>query len=212
MTAAARGYRMIITLPEKMSQEKQDALRGLGATVIRTPTEYAFDHLFSHLGIAFSLEEKLKPNAHVLDQYKNPGNPMVHYEETGEEIFDQCDGKIDYVVIGAGTGGTITGIARKLKEKDPNIKIIGVDPNGSVLAEPASLNEANPAAEGGQVTEGIGSDFLPRVFDRTVVDEWLKGPDKESFQMARRLMREEGLMCGGSSGTAMWGAIEYIKK
>jgi cystathionine beta-synthase len=106
---------------------------------------------------------------------------MVHYEETGEEIFDQCDGKIDYVVIGAGTGGTITGIARKLKEKDPNIKIIGVDPNGSVLAEPASLNEANPAAEGGQVTEGIGYDFLPRVFDRTVVDEWLKGPDKESF-------------------------------
>lgn len=212
MTAAARGYRMIITLPEKMSQEKQDALRGLGATVIRTPTEYAFDHLYSHLGIAFSLEDKLKPNAHVLDQYKNPGNPMVHYEETGEEIFEQCDGKIDYVVIGAGTGGTITGIARKLKEKDPNIKIIGVDPNGSVLAEPASLNEANPAAEGGQVTEGIGYDFLPRVFDRTVVDEWLKGPDKESFQMARRLMREEGLMCGGSSGTAMWGAIEYIKK
>jgi cystathionine beta-synthase len=94
---------------------------------------------------------------------------------------------------------------------NPNIKIVGVDPNGSILAQPESLNDANPAAEGGQQTEGIGYDFLPRVFDRTVVDDWMKGPDKESFIMARRLMREEGLMCGGSSGTAMHGAIEYIK-
>lgn len=136
---------------------------------------------------------------------------MVHYEETAEEIFDQCEGKIDYIFIGAGTGGTITGIARRIKEKDPSIKIIGVDPNGSVLAQPESLNSANPAAEGGQIVEGIGYDFLPRVIDRTVVDEWMKGPDKEGFIMARRLMREEGLMCGGSSGTAMHGAIEYIK-
>lgn len=136
---------------------------------------------------------------------------MVHYEETAEEIFDQCEGKIDYIFIGTGTGGTITGIARRIKEKDPSIKIIGVDPNGSVLAQPESLNSANPAAEGGQIVEGIGYDFLPRVIDRTVVDEWMKGPDKEGFIMARRLMREEGLMCGGSSGTAMHGAIEYIK-
>jgi len=211
MTAASLGYKMIITLPEKMSQEKQDALTGLGATVIRTPTEYAFDHLYSHIGIAFTLEKQLGASAHVLDQYKNPSNSMVHYEETGREIYEQCDGKIDYLVIGAGTGGTITGIARWIKEKNPNIKIIGVDPNGSVLAQPNSLNEANPAAEGGQVVEGVGYDFLPRVFDRTVVDEWMKGPDKEGFVMARRLMREEGLLCGGSSGMAMHGAIEYIK-
>ena len=137
---------------------------------------------------------------------------MVHYEETGREIYEQCDGKIDYLIIGAGTGGTITGIARWIKEKNPNIKIIGVDPNGSVLAQPDSLNEANPSAEGGQVVEGVGYDFLPRVFDRTVVDEWMKGPDKEGFVMARRLMKEEGLLCGGSSGMAMYGAIEYIKK
>ena len=137
---------------------------------------------------------------------------MVHYEETGREIYEQCDGKIDYLIIGAGTGGTITGIARWIKEKNPNIKIIGVDPNGSLLAQPDSLNEANPAAEGGQVVEGVGYDFLPRVFDRTVVDEWMKGPDKEGFVMARRLMKEEGLLCGGSSGMAMHGAIEYIKK
>ena len=135
---------------------------------------------------------------------------MAHYEETGQEIWDQCEGKVDYVFIGAGTGGTLTGISRKLKEKNPNIQIIAIDPEGSVLAEPESLN--GPGPEGGQQIEGIGYDFSPRVLDRTLTDAWLKGPDKESFIMARRLVREEGILCGGSSGTAMWGAVEYIKK
>ncbi len=202
---------MIITMPEKMSQEKQDALKGLGATVIRTPTAYAFDHKYSHIGIAIQLTKDLE-NCYCLDQYKNPGNPMAHYEETGQEIWDQCEGKLDYCFIGAGTGGTLTGISRKLKELNPNIKIISIDPNGSVLAQPQSLNDANPADEGGQQVEGIGYDFIPRVLDRTHTDEWMKAPDKESYLMARRLMREEGLMCGGSSGTAMWGAIKYIKE
>ena len=112
--------------------------------------------------------------------------------------------------MGTGTGGTMTGIARKLKEKNPNIKIIGVDPEGSILAQPESIN--GPGPEGGQQIEGIGYDFLPRVLDRTVCDEWMKGPDKESYLWARRLMREEGLMCGGSSGTAFWGAMKYIKE
>ena len=116
------------------------------------------------------------------------------------------------MVLGAGTGGTLTGISRKLKELDPNIKIIAVDPNGSVLAEPANLNTENPSAESGQSIEGIGYDFLPRVCDRTNVDHWIKAPDKESYLMARRLMREEGLMCGGSSGTAFWAAVKYIKE
>ena len=132
---------------------------------------------------------------------------MAHYEETAEEIWNQCDGKIDYMVMGAGTGGTLTGISRKLKEKDPNIKIIAVDPNGSILASTPGLNEANPSAEGGQQVEGIGYDFIPRVCDRTCTDHWIKAPDKESYLWARRLMREEGLMCGGSSGTAMWAAV-----
>ena len=209
MAAAALGYRMIITMPEKMSQEKQDALKGLGATVIRTPTPYAFDHKYSHIGIAIELTNTLE-NAHCLDQYKNPGNPLAHYEETGQEIWDQCEGKIDYVFMGAGTGGTLTGISRKLKEKDPNIKIIAIDPEGSILAQPESLN--GPGPKGGQQIEGIGYDFIPRVLDRTLTDFWMKGPDKESYLMARRLMREEGLMCGGSSGTAMWAAVKYIKE
>ena len=209
MAAAALGYRMIITMPEKMSQEKQDALKGLGATVIRTPTPYAFDHKYSHIGIAIELTKTLE-NAHCLDQYKNPGNPLAHYEETGQEIWDQCEGKIDYVFMGAGTGGTLTGISRKLKEKDPNIKIIAIDPEGSILAQPESLN--GPGPKGGQQIEGIGYDFIPRVLDRTLTDFWMKGPDKESYLMARRLMREEGLMCGGSSGTAMWAAVKYIKE
>lgn len=138
---------------------------------------------------------------------------MVHYEETGQEIFDQCSGKLDYVFIGAGTGGTLTGISRKLKELDPKIQIIAIDPLGSILAEPEDMNSPanNTPAEGGQVVEGIGYDFIPRVLDRTHTDHWMKGPDKESFIMARRLMREEGMMCGGSSGTAMWGALKYIK-
>ena len=211
MAAAAKGYRMIITMPEKMSQEKNDALKGLGATVVRTPTPYAFDHKFSHIGIAIQLTQDLE-RCFCLDQYKNPGNPMAHYEETGQEIWDQCEGKIDYVFLGAGTGGTLTGISRKLKEMDKNIKIIAIDPCGSILAPDEQMNEDNPPAAGGQQIEGIGYDFLPRVLDRTLTDDWIKAPDKESYLMARRLMREEGMMCGGSSGTAMWGAIHYIKK
>jgi cystathionine beta-synthase len=194
IAAAVKGYKMVFTMPEKMSQEKQDALRGLGATVLRTPTEYPRDHLYGYLGVAFSLADKLNEKkerkiAHVLNQYKNPGNPMAHYNETGLEIWEQCEGKIDYVIIGAGTGGTIKGIARRLKEFNPNIKIIGVDPPGSVLALPEQLNIDNPVAPGGQIIEGVGYDFQPRCFDRVIVDDWIKGPDKESFIMARRLMK-----------------------
>lgn len=137
---------------------------------------------------------------------------MSHYDETGQEIWDQTEGKVDYCIMGVGTGGTITGIARKLKEKNPNITMVGVDPPGSILASDPKMNEDNPAAPGGQVTEGTGYDFIPRCYDQTIVDDFIKGPDKESFIMARRLMKEEGLMCGGSSGQAMWGAIEWIKK
>lgn len=208
VAAAAKGMKMVITMPEKMSQEKRDVLKALGAEIIRTPNPYAFDHKFSHIGIAFQLEEDL-PNAHVLDQYKNPGNPMAHYEETGREIYDQCGGKLDYVFLGAGTAGTLTGISRAIKERDPNIKIIAVDPFGSILAEPASLN--TPGPDGGYQIEGIGYDFIPRVCDRTLVDEWMKIGDPESFEYARRLIKEEGFLCGGSSGTAMAACMKYIK-
>lgn len=206
MCASARGYKMIITMPEKMSAEKENTLRGLGAEIVRTPTELPTEHIDSHMGIAYKLTESLD-NAHMLDQYSNPSNPLAHYEGTAQEIWDQCEGKLDTVIIGAGTGGTITGIARFFKDKNPDIKIVGVDPHGSILAEPAELNNKSCP----YLVEGVGYDFIPRVLDRTPVDKWYKNSDQESFAYARRLIKEEGLLVGGSSGGAMWAAIEEAK-
>ncbi|KAF7729120.1 hypothetical protein EC973_004888 [Apophysomyces ossiformis] len=207
LAAAVKGYRVIITLPEKMSQEKVDVLKALGAEIIRTPTEAAWDAPESHIGVAKKLRDEI-PNAVILDQYNNPYNPVAHYDTTAEEILEDCDGKIDMLVAGAGTGGTISGIAKKLKEKCPNIKIVGVDPIGSILAQPESLN-----VEGGSYqVEGIGYDFIPDVLNRGLVDEWIKSEDKPSFLMSRRLIREEGILCGGSSGTAMYAAVQAAKQ
>lgn len=207
LTAALRGYRMIITLPEKMSKEKVDVLKGLGAEIIRTPTEAAFDSPESHIGVAKRLNKEI-PNSHILDQYSNPGNPLAHYDGTAEEILQACDGRIDALVVSAGTGGTISGLARKFREKCPNCEIIGVDPHGSILALPESLNTTNKSYQ----VEGIGYDFIPRVLDRKLVDSWIKTSDKESFQMSRRLIREEGLLCGGSAGSAMVAALQVCKR
>jgi len=207
LAAAIKGYRMIITLPQKMSQEKVDILKALGAEIIRTPTEAAWDSPESHIGVAKKLNKEI-PNSHILDQYSNPSNPLAHYDSTAEEILYQCDNKLDMVVLTAGTGGTVTGIARKLKEKLPKLIIVGVDPKGSILAEPAELNDDISSYK----VEGIGYDFIPIVLDRSLVDKWYKTEDKESFQMARRLIKEEGLLCGGSSGSAMVAAIKAAKE
>jgi len=206
LAAAVKGYKMIITLPEKMSQEKVDVLKALGAQIIRTPTEAAWDAPESHIGVAKKLNAEI-PNSHILDQYGNPSNPLAHYDGTAEEILEQTGGKIDLVVISAGTGGTLTGIARKLKERVPGIKVIGVDPVGSILAQPETLNGAITSYK----VEGIGYDFIPNVLDRTLVDKWYKSVDHESFIMARRMIKQEGLLCGGSSGTAMAAAIRACK-
>jgi len=204
LAAAVRGYRMIITMPEKMSREKQVVLEALGAEIIRTPNEAPWDSPESHIGVAKQLE-RIIPNAHILDQYSNPDNPLAHYEGTGVEILEQTNGgEFDYFVSGAGTGGTLSGCARRFKEDAPHVKIVGVDPVGSILAGDGPI--------GSYKVEGIGYDFIPDVLDRSVVDEWVKSEDRPSFQMARKLIRQEGLLCGGSCGTAMWAAVEVAKR
>lgn len=203
LAAAVRGYRMIITMPEKMSREKQVVLEALGAEIIRTPTEAPWDSPESHIGVAKRLREVI-PNAHILDQYANPSNPLAHEEGTGEEIYRQCGGRLDAIVIAAGTGGTITGVARRLKEKLPGVLVVGVDPVGSILAGPGPICPYK--------VEGIGYDFIPDVLDRSLVDRWIKTNDRDSFRMARRLIRQEGLLVGGSSGAAAWAALELARE
>jgi len=158
--------------------------------------------------LALRVQKQLE-NSHVLDQYKNPSNPLAHYENTAEEIIEQCQGKIDHIVMTAGTGGTLTGIARKIKEKLPNCKIVGVDPKGSILAQPEELNEEGLGVP--YHVEGIGYDFLPNVLDRQVCDKWYKSADQESFEASREVIRTEGILCGGSSGSAMAACLKYIK-
>ncbi|XP_010225533.1 PREDICTED: cystathionine beta-synthase-like [Tinamus guttatus] len=208
LAAAVKGYRCIIVMPEKMSMEKVDVLRALGAEIVRTPTAARFDSPESHVGVAWRLKHEI-PNAHILDQYRNASNPLTHYDTTAEEILQQCEGKIDMFVATAGTGGTITGISRKLKEKCPGCKIIGVDPEGSILAQPEELNKTDKTA---YEVEGIGYDFVPTVLDRSTVDKWYKSNDEESFTLARMMIREEGLLCGGSSGSAMSVAVKAARE
>jgi cystathionine beta-synthase len=208
LNGAVKGYNVIITLPEKMSQEKSDVLTALGAKVIRTPTEASFVDVDSHIGVARSMNQDI-PHSIILDQYCNPGNALAHYDETAEEIWAQTEGKLDYIVMTAGTGGTITGISRKLKEKNPNIQVIGVDPVGSILAYPEELNKEGI---GSYKVEGIGYDFIPKNCDRTGnIDKWFKSNDTESFKFARRLIKEEGLLVGGSSGAALDAALKVAK-
>uniref|UniRef100_A0A4X1TEA7 Cystathionine beta-synthase n=1 Tax=Sus scrofa TaxID=9823 RepID=A0A4X1TEA7_PIG len=208
LAAAVKGYRCIIVMPEKMSSEKVDVLRALGAEIVRTPTNARFDSPESHVGVAWRLRNEI-PNSHILDQYRNASNPLAHYDITAEEILLQCNGKLDMLVASAGTGGTITGIARKLKEKCPGCKIIGVDPEGSVLAEPEELNQTEQTA---YEVEGIGYDFIPTVLDRSVVDKWFKSNDEEAFAFARMLIAQEGLLCGGSAGSAMSVAVKAAQE
>ena len=208
LVAAVKGYKTIITLPEKMSPEKVAVLRALNADIIRTPTQAAWDSPESHIGVARRLQKEI-PNAHILDQYGNADNPLAHEYGTAEEIWTQTNGKVTALVAGAGTGGTITGLARGLRKHNKDIKIIAADPQGSILALPKTLN--NEYANEAYKVEGIGYDFIPDVLDQASVNTWYKTDDRESFMYARRLIREEGLLVGGSSGSAMAAMVRAAK-
>ncbi|SLM37647.1 cystathionine beta-synthase [Lasallia pustulata] len=208
LVAAVKGYKTVITLPEKMSSEKVAVLRSLNATIIRTPTQAAFDSPESHIGVARRLQKEI-PNSHILDQYGNPDNPLAHEYGTAEEIWTQTGGRISAIVAGVGTGGTITGLARGLRKHNPDVKVIGADPYGSVLALPQSLNQSH--ADEAYKVEGIGYDFVPDVLDQPTVDKWYKTDDREAFAYARRLICEEGLLVGGSSGSAVAAMVKGVK-
>jgi cystathionine beta-synthase len=206
LVGAVKGYRTIITLPEKMSSEKVSVLKALGAEIIRTPTSAAWDSPESHIGVARRLEKEI-PGGVILDQYSNPNNPLAHELGTAVEIVEQAaEGKIEgtlkAVIAGAGTGGTITGIARGVRRKHgDNVKIVAADPTGSILAWPPELNDKGMNKP--YKVEGIGYDFIPEVLAQKEVDKWYKTDDRDAFYWARRLIREEGLLVGGSSGSAM---------
>ena len=194
LAGAVLGYKVIIVMPEKMSEEKALTLSALGAEIRRTPTELPHDHKDSHISLARRLTKEI-PRAFMLDQYSNPANVSAHYEGTAVEILEDLNQKVDMVVAGAGTGGTLTGLSRRIRKACPECEIIGVDPVGSILAGEGPV--------GTYEVEGIGYDFVPPVLDRSHVTEWVKTEDRESFLMAERLIREEGLLVGGSSGSAV---------
>ncbi len=210
LVAAVKGYKTVFTLPDKMSIEKIRLLRSFGAEVIVTPTAVPHESPESYTEVAKRIVRET-PNSILANQYYNQRNPESHYNTTGREIWEQTGGQIDYFVCGIGTGGTISGAGKFLKEKNPNIKVIGIDPKGSVLREYFYTKKVTPVLKTYMV-EGIGQDYVPGVLQFEYVDDVIEATDKESFLMARRLTREEGLMVGGSSGTAVAGMMKVADR
>jgi cystathionine beta-synthase len=202
LAAAVKGYRLIVVMPDKMSEDKVSLLRAYGAEVVITATNVPPDSPESYNGVADRLAREIRGSFRP-NQFANPNNPLIHYMTTGPEIWEDSQGQVEVFVAGMGTGGTISGTARFLKEKNPNIVIVGADPEGSILSgdSPRSYK-----------VEGIGEDFIPKTFNRQIVDEMIRVSDRESFNTARRLAREEGLLAGGSSGTAVAAALKYARR
>jgi cystathionine beta-synthase len=204
IAAAIKGYKCIFVMPDKMSQEKVALLRAYGAEVVITPTAVAPESPESYYRVADRLTEEI-PGAFQPNQYFNEENPKAHYETTGPEIWEQTEGAIDVLVVGVGTGGTISGTARYLKEQKPSITVVGADPEGSLFSA-APGDAAHP-----YLTEGIGEDFWPKTFDPSVVDRWVRVSDRDSFLTARAITRREGILVGGSTGTAMFAALTVAR-
>jgi len=211
IAAALKGYKCIFTMPDKMSQEKVRLLKAYGADVIVTPTAVAADHPDNYVMMAKRIAKET-PNAILADQFYNQANPDAHYATTGPELWEQTEGRITHFVAAAGTGGTITGVGRYLKEKNPAIKIIAGDPVGSILASYWASKGSAPVAGAPYKIEGIGQDKVPGTLDMSVVDEFHTVTDKDSFAMARRLTREEGLFVGGSAGLITHVAMELARR
>jgi cystathionine beta-synthase len=208
VACAVKGYRLICTMPDKMSQEKINQLRGFGARVIVTPTAVPKDHPDHYVAVAKRLASET-PNALYIDQFNNPDNPEAHYRLTGPEIHRQLGGKLDVLVLGMGTGGTLSGAGRYLKEKIPGLRICGADPKGSIYGSLVRTGEPGPTE--GYKVEGIGHDYVPGACDPTLLDLCVTVTDRASFQMARRLAREEGIFCGGSTGTNVVAALHVAR-
>ncbi len=211
LVAAVKGYRCVFTITDKQSQEKIDALRALGAEVVVCPTNVPPEDPRSYYSVARRLSQEI-PNAYYPNQYDNPANAQAHYESTGPEIWEQTEGRITHFVAGMGTGGTISGGARFLKERNPNIQIIGVDPVGSLYYHYFRTGQLDPSQVRPYLTEGIGEDILPANMDFSLVDEVVQVDDQEAFLTARQLARLEGLFVGGSSGSAMAGALKIARQ
>ena len=200
MVAAIKGYNMVFVMPDKMSAEKISLLRAYGADVVVCPTNVERDSPQSYYSVADRLSREI-PGAFQPNQYFNPRNPEAHYRTTGPEVWEQTEGKIDVFVAGMGTGGTISGVAKYLKERKPSVRIVGADPEGSLYSGPVAPYKV----------EGVGEDFMPGTMDIKMVDQIVQVTDKQSFVAARRLAREEGILVGGSSGMALHAALEVAR-